>query len=196
MEAARNPVPNVPVVAVPVVDATPENVKDYGLFIGSEVPNAGLSVPFYRGSVIEGHNLDFAYTGRAVIRTAQIHKRSNEVTWLERHLNMTQLFVGLGDAAFVLVLGKPTHERRMAVPDLSDVVGFRFRAGHGIMIHRGTWHDFPMAWSVPVTVLTANSDEVVTALASARKPEEMDAGDVFKIDIAARLGARLEVQIP
>src|SRR4051812_11590175 len=105
--------PPIPTLPVPVLDATRENLADYGLFIGLDVPNAGLAIPFYKGSVIEGHNLPFVCHGRAVVRTAQIHKRSNEVRWLERHMRMTQLFLGLGAAPFVMVLGKPTQARGM-----------------------------------------------------------------------------------
>jgi ureidoglycolate lyase len=181
---------------LPITPATRENLADYGLFIGTDVPNAGLAIPFYKGSVIEGHNLPFVCNGRAVVRTAQIHKRANEVRWLERHLRMTQLFVGLGSAPLVMVLGKPTHERGLATPDLSDVRAFKLEPGHGVMIHRGTWHDFPMAYDAPVTVLTMNSEEVVQALASAKSADEMDTGDVFKIDIARRLGVQLVTEIP
>jgi ureidoglycolate lyase len=181
---------------VPLLVADRDNVSDYGLFVGTDVPNAGLSIPFYKGSVIEGHNLPFVCNGKAVIRTAQIHKRDNRITWLERHRRMTQLFVGLGDAPFVMVLGKPTHDRGMNVPDIESVVAFKIPAGHGIMIHEGTWHDFPMAWDKPVTVMTANSEEVVIALASAKTADEMDSGDVFKIDIKKRLDVTLIAPIP
>lgn len=61
------------------------------------------------------------------------------------------------------------------------------------MIHAGTWHDFPMAIVDPVTVLTMNSDEVVHALAHAKSADEMDAGDVYKIDIRRRTGRILKV---
>ena len=47
------------VVEVTVVDAMPENTKDYGLFIGTDVPNAGLKIPFCKGSVQKGFNLPF-----------------------------------------------------------------------------------------------------------------------------------------
>lgn len=181
---------------LPLVDATRDNVADYGIYIGTDVPNAGLSIPFYKGSVIEGHNLPFVCHGRAVVRTAQIHKRPNEVTWLERHMRMTQLFVGLGDAPFVMVLGKPTHASGSALPDPSTVKAFKIAPGHGIMIHEGTWHDFPMAYGPPVTVLTMNSEEVVLALASAKAAAELDAGDVYKIDVLRRLGVRLVAEIP
>jgi ureidoglycolate lyase len=182
-------------IDVPVVPAAAEAIADYGLYIGTEVPQAGLAIPFYRGAVEEGHNFSFRCNGRAVIRSARIHRRSPEVTWLERHMNMTQLFIGLGDQPFAMVLGKPTHARGLSVPDLDDVRCFVVPPGHGIMLHEGTWHDFPLAVAGPVTVLTANSEEVVEALASMREPAEMDHGDVFKIDIRARMNVQLRATL-
>ena len=181
------------VIEVPVVHATRENTAEYGVFIGTDVPEAGLSIPFYKGAVEEGFNLPFVYHEHAVIRTARIHPRPGKITWLERHLRMSQLFVGLGDAPLAMVLGKPNLDRD--VPDLQDVRAFILPPGHGIMIHLGTWHDFPMAIDRPVTVLTANSAEVVEALASQALAEEMDRGDVRKIDILRHTGCVLEVTL-
>ncbi|MCK9188803.1 ureidoglycolate lyase [Acidithiobacillus sp.] len=180
-------------VDVPLLDATPENLAEYGVMIGEAVHRPGLSIPFYKGSVEEGQNLDFEYTGRAVVRTARISPRSSEVTWLERHLNMTQIFVGLGSIPFAMVLGKPNQGSGENVPRLEDVRAFRIPAGQGVMIHAGTWHDFPMSIGDPVTVMTMNSDEVVTALANAQAADEMDDGDVYKIDIQRRTGRVLRV---
>lgn len=178
-------------VALKLVDATPENTKPVGMFIGTDVPNAGLSIPFYKGSVKEGHNIPFEYEGRAVIRTAQIRPRPGSVIWLERHTKMTQLFLGLGTTPFVMVLAPPNAKE---VPDLEQAVAYRIPGGHGIMIHKGTWHDFPMAIREPVTVLTANSEEVVKALASMKEPREMDQGDVYKVDLKKRLGRTVVVE--
>jgi ureidoglycolate lyase len=180
------------IVDVPVVHGTRANVAPYGQFIGTDVPAVGLTIPFYQGSVEEGHTLPFEYHGRAVIRTARIHPRSGDITWLERHMRMTQLFVGLGDAPLAIVLGRPCDG---ATPELEHVMAFVFPPGHGILLHRGTWHDFPMAIDRPVTVLTANSEEVVAALASQKDPDEMDRGDVFKIDILRRTGKQLRVAL-
>ncbi|MEY2342835.1 ureidoglycolate lyase [Acidithiobacillus sp. IBUN Pt1247-S3] len=182
------------IVDVPLVDATEESLKEYGVMISEAVYAPGLTIPFYQGSVEEGQNLDFVYTGKAVIRTARISHRSPEITWLERHGRMSQIFVGLGSSPFAMVLGKPNHLQGENVPRLEDVKAFRIPAGHGLMIHVGTWHDFPMAFvERPVTVLTMNSDEVVTALASAQSADEMDTGDVYKIDIQRRTGKVLRV---
>lgn len=180
-------------VDVQLLDATPENLAEYGVMIGEAVHRPGLSIPFYKGSVEEGQNLDFEYTGRAVVRTARISPRSSEVTWLERHLNMTQIFVGLGSIPFAMVLGKPNQGSGENIPRLEDVRVFRIPAGQGVMIHAGTWHDFPMSIGDPVTVMTMNSDEVVTALANAQAADEMDDGDVYKIDIQRRTGRVLRV---
>ncbi|MGE4530112.1 MAG: ureidoglycolate lyase [Acidithiobacillus sp.] len=180
-------------VDVPFLEATPENLMEYGVMIGETVHRPGLTIPFYKGSVEEGQNLDFQYTGQAVIRTARISHRSPEITWLERHLNMTQIFVGLGSVPFAMVLGKPNQAQGDCVPCLEDVKAFRIPAGQGVMIHAGTWHDFPMAIVDPVTVMTMNSDEVVTALANAKNADEMDDGDVYKIDIQRRTGRILRV---
>jgi len=184
-----------PIVEVPIVNATRDNIADYALLIGTDVPSSGLTIPFYKGSVEEGHNIPFECAGNAVIRSARIHKRAAEVTWLERHLDMTQLFIGLGDQPFAMVLGKPNHQAGGELPVLEDVVCFVFPPGHGVMLHKGTWHDFPLAVDKPVTCLTANSPEVVVALASQKEPAEMNTGDVYKIDILKRTGKQLRASL-
>jgi ureidoglycolate lyase len=180
-------------LVVPKVAATRDNTADYGVFIGTDVPAAGLAIPFYQGAVEEGHNLPFEYHERAVVRTARIHPRPGAITWLERHARMTQLFVGLGDAPLCMVLGKPNLDRDL--PDLDTLVAFLLPPGHGIMIHRGTWHDFPMAIDRPVTVMTMNSEEVVAALATQAEPAEMNRGDVYKLDVTARTGVKVRVEL-
>lgn len=180
---------------IPILEATRENTADYGLFVGTDVPNAGLTIPFYKGSVEEGHNIPFECNGSAVVRSARIHKRSGEVTWLERHLNMTQLFIGLGDQPFAMVLSKPNHADEEEEPNLAEVRCFIFPPGHGIMLHKGTWHDFPLCVKEPVTCLTMNSPEVVEALASMKEPAEMNHGDVYKINIRDRMNTVLHVSL-
>ena len=129
------------------------------------------------------------------MRTARVHPRESEVRWLERHLCMTQLFVGLGVAPFVMVLGKPSHERGAAVPEVDGAgrvpgpAGAR-RAAPARDLARlpdGVWRSG--------TILTVSSAEVIEALASTRSPREIDRADVLKIDVRTRLGVRLEVDL-
>jgi ureidoglycolate lyase len=180
-----------PTVVAPIVYANRENIAEYGLIIDTEVPNAGLTIPFYKGAVEEGFNIPFEYEGKAVIRTARISKRASEISWLERHMGMTQLFFGIGDQPFAMVLGKPNHEEGGELPDLTTAKCFVFPPGHGLLIHKGTWHDFPLAVDKPVTCFTANSEKVVQALCEMKEMGEMNHGDVFKYNIRDRLGVQL-----
>lgn len=181
-----------PVVhTLPLEDATAERVAPYGVMLGETVHRPGLAIPFYKGSVEEGANLDFHYHERCVVRTARISPRPMEVFWLERHLRLSQLFVGLGSEPFALVLGKPNPQGK--APDLSQLAALRFPPGHGIILHCGTWHDFPLALTNPVVVLTMNSAEVVEALAAMASPQDMDTGDVYKLELARHLGVTIQV---
>jgi ureidoglycolate lyase len=182
---------------LPLVPATRENTAEFGLYLGSEVPQSGLAIPFYKGSVQEGYNFNFEYREQAVMRSARILKRPSQLDWLERHLHLTQLFVPLGAKGFILVLAPPNHTEGKSVPDLEKIKAFVFEPGVGFLLNLGTWHDFPFAADgVDVTVLTANSAEVVEALANCPEPRELFAGDVHKINIPTRLGVRLTVDLP
>ena len=188
---------DLPIFNVPVVRATPENFAPYGLYLGSEVPESGLSIPFYKGEVQEGHNFKFEYRDQAVMRSAKIGRRNPQLKWLERHLNLTQLFVPLGRSGYVMVLAPANHAEGRDLPDLEQMKAFVFEPGVGILLHLGTWHDFPFPVGDSVTVLTANSAEVVRALAACPDPREMlHEGDVYKIDLTARTGRRVVVDIP
>lgn len=67
-----------------------------------------------------------------------------------------------------------------------------FCVGCGVILHKGTWHDFPVSLGNPVTVLTFNSAEVVEALAAMPAPDEMlGQGDVYKINLQKRLGTKI-----
>lgn len=178
------------VLKIPLIDATAENITDYGIIFGQEVHKPGLSIPFYKGRVIEGDNMDFIYKDHAVIRTAKIMPGMPNIQWLERHMDMTQLFIGLGSEPFIMVLAPPCNE---ATPDLSKVKAFKFPAGHALLLHKGTWHDFPIAWKNPVVAMTANSAEVVAALAAMKSAGEMNHGDVYKINLKNRLNTELQI---
>jgi ureidoglycolate lyase len=180
---------------IPVVDANQENVKPYGYLLGDDVSKPGLGIPFYQGRVLEGENIDFTYRGTATFRTAKIMPGYPLITWLERHLHMTQMFIGLGQAPFIMVMAPPNHEIGENLPDLNQVQALRFPAGHGLLLHLGTWHDFPIACDVPVVILTANSDEVVTALSQMQTPGEMNQGDVYKISLPKRLGCEIHLEV-
>lgn len=176
------------------IAATKDNVAEYGHFIGENVSEGRLPIPFY-DHVDEGENIPFEYHGEAVLRTARIHPTEKPCVWMERHLRMTQFFIGLGQSQFALVLGKPhdTMDQDGTVPIVENLVCFRFQPGTGLLLKKGTWHDFPMAVDKPVTCITGNSEEVVDALVKMKEPGEMNDGDVYKVNLAARLGVEIVV---
>jgi ureidoglycolate lyase len=180
---------------IPVVDATHENIKDYGYLLGDDVSKPGLGIPFYQERVIEGENIDFSYRGTATFRTAKIMPGYPNIIWLERHMHMTQMFIALGQSPFIMILATPNHNENKDLPDLDRVKAFRFPAGHGLLLHLGTWHDFPIACQIPVVILTANSDEVVAALSEMKEPGEMNQGDVYKISLPKRLGYEIQLDV-
>ncbi|MDZ4779628.1 MAG: ureidoglycolate lyase [Planctomycetia bacterium] len=176
--------------------ATASSVAPFGCLVDQIVSDARLPIPFYP-HVDEGINLPFEHTGRAVIRTARVFPTNMPVRWLERHLNLTQFFLGLGSADFALVLAKPDCHPPDGInrtPDLSSLRCFVFNGGTGIVLSKGIWHDFPIAIHEPVTCLIANSFEVIQALIQIGKPAEMDQGDVFKINLPTRLGCEIIVR--
>ena len=110
---------------------------------------------------------------------------------------MTQFFIGLGSSEFALLLGKPTHDRtgdEGSLPDIRELRCLRFAPGTGLLLKKGVWHDFPMAIGRPVTCITGNSEEVVQALISMNKPEEMDRGDVYKVSLPDRFQTEVMVE--
>jgi ureidoglycolate lyase len=90
-----------------------------------------------------------------------------------------------------MVLAPPNHDSGGTLPDLAAATALRFAGGRALMLHLGTWHDFPIAVDTPVALLIANSQEVVDALHAAGSPRELDEGDVYKVSLADRSGVTL-----
>jgi ureidoglycolate lyase len=174
---------------IPIIDATAAAVAPFGTLVSTEVTHE-IDIPFYRGRVAEGGDIGFRYRGQAALRTAQIFPTDgvDEVLWLERHLHLTQLFVDISGAPFVLVLSTPNHEVGARFPDLDRALALRFPPSSALLLHAGTWHDFPIAEDRPVTVLVGNSKEVVDALQRRGAAGEMEEGDVWKVSLAQRFG--------
>ena len=87
-------------------------------------------------------------------------------------MEMTHGFLLIGKAPGLMILGKPTHDRddlmddEKASPDWSRTKGYIIPAGCGIIIKKGTWHEFPMSVGPKLTVFVINTKEVIDALTS------------------------------
>lgn len=184
---------------VEIVVATEENTKHLGWLItdseGSIEKECGI--PFY-ASVKEGSNFEGAdWKDQPVVRQAKISWRDDSsIAWMERHMEMTQGFTLVGTAPALFILGEPTHDRddlteeERRLPDLNRMKGYIIPPGCGIIIKKGTWHDFPVSVGPEVTVFIINTKEVVDALTSMKEPGPMDFGDCYKIRMADKFPDR------
>lgn len=162
-----------------------------------------MKIPFYQ-TVREGANFDQAdWKDQACVRQAVISWRDDlTVKWLERHAEMTQGFFCIGrNAPGLFVLGDPTHDRvdldeeARKQPDLSRTKAYIIPPGCGIIIKKGTWHDFPVSCGPPLTTFIINTEEVVEALGSMTSPAPMDHGDCYKISLEEEF-SDLQVKFP
>ena len=175
---------------VELVLATKENTKDVGWLItdGEDAVEAEINIPFY-DTVTEGGNFEEAdWKDQPVVRQAKIKWRDdNGISWMERHMEMTQGFILVGESPGLMILGEPTHDREdlseneRCFPDIKRMKGYLIPAGCGMIIKKGTWHDFPLSVGPDVTVFIINTREVVEALGSMKEAAPMDFGDCYKI---------------
>ncbi|CAE7925365.1 cda1, partial [Symbiodinium sp. KB8] len=84
----------------------------------------------------------------------------------------------------------PTHDREdldekgRGKPDPDRVRAYIIPAGMGLILKKGTWHDFPVSCGPPLSAFIINTEEVVEALATMPKPAPMNHGDCFKLRLA------------
>ncbi|CAJ1416769.1 unnamed protein product, partial [Effrenium voratum] len=178
-------------IVLDLVVATRENTSKLGYFVDDTVVNPGLGIPFYK-TVLEGANYEHAdWKDQCCVRTSQIHWRDDHsVSWLERHMEMTQGFLVIGKNPGLFVLGEPTHDRQdldeknRSLPDPKRTKAYIIPAGMGLILKKGTWHDFPVSCGPPVSAFILNTEEVVAALASMPQAGPMNHGDCYKLRLS------------
>lgn len=181
-------------VTLELVVATPFNTKHLGWMISDDVSafdeSEKIDIPFYK-TVREGANFAMAdWKDQACVRQAIIDWRDDHnVNWLERHMEMTQGFIVLGKNPGLFVFGEPTHDRddlspeARNIPDITRTKAYIVPGGAGIIIKKGTWHDFPVSCGPSVHAFVINTKEVVAALASMKSPAPMNHGDCYKLSV-------------
>ncbi|KAL9186068.1 hypothetical protein ACHAXT_005306 [Thalassiosira profunda] len=192
-------------IEVELVLATKESTKGVGWLItdGEHANDVECSIPFY-DTVKEGGNLEEAdWKDQPVVRQAKIGWRDDlTISWMERHMEMTQGFMLVGKAPGLMLLGEPTHDRddlseeRRRWPDFRRVKGYIIPPGCGIIIRKGVWHDFPLSVGPELSVFIINTKEVVEALMSMKEPAPMDFGDCYKVRLADCCPRGREVRFP
>jgi len=191
-EKKSEDIPTPPDHFLEIVLATKENTESVGWLITDDEEvikkEEEIGIPFY-STVSEGANFTHAdWKDQACVRQARIEWRDdNRVSWLERHMEMTQGFICVGETPGLFVLGEPTHERvdltddQRQFPDFEKMKAYIIPGGCGIIIKKGTWHDFPVSVGPTLTTFIVNTKEVIDALTSMEEPAPMNFGDCYKI---------------
>jgi peptidoglycan/xylan/chitin deacetylase (PgdA/CDA1 family) len=117
-------------------------------------------------------------------------------------MEMTQGFLVVGKNPGLFVLGEPTHDREdldekhRALPDHTNFKAYIIPAGFGLILKKGTWHDFPVSCGPPVSCFIMNTEEVVEALASMPCAAPMNHGDCFKLRLSDHWDFKLKFPDP
>jgi ureidoglycolate lyase len=167
-----------------VEPATPAALAPYGALVGADPSRPPRKGSFYGERVELWTPGSLVNDADATLSVARIHPRPAEVIWMERHFKHTQTFIPLGGAPFIMVLGAPTA---LPQPDPATVRAFRFDGSSGIMLHIGTWHEFPFAAAGTADVVVLLRRETMSNL-EVRENDEAVGGDLEKRNLQARLG--------
>jgi len=117
-------------------------------------------------------------------------------------MEMTQGFLVIGRNPGLFVLGEPTHDRDdldeegRNKPDPDRIEVLIIPPGMGLILKKGTWHDFPVSCGPPVSAFIINSEEVVEALASMKEPAPMNHGDCFKLRLSEHFPVTFKFRDP
>ena len=181
----------IPVHTITAELATPESTAAFGQLLtrrGDALPHVyGDSLETYRVGRLEaaGKVQEIEY-----IWTLNHHNRDRRVLYLERHLDITQSFIPLGKP-LVAVLARPDARLENGMPALDEIRAFVVPVDAAFNMHRGCWHEVPMA-VVPESAVLLTSHAAVTAgWAELDASREITAGDVEKREITERLGVDL-----
>jgi ureidoglycolate lyase len=170
--------------------ATAANVAPYGVLFGVQPDSPPRHSSFYGDAVELWSPGVFRSDQDTCLSLARVHPRTNEVVWMERHFKHTQTFVPLGGAPFVVVLGAPTEG---SAPDPRTVRALRFDGSAALMMHIGTWHEFPFAIAGSADMLVVLRNETNRDL-ELRDNDEAVGGDLEKRNMRARLGLSFRFQ--
>jgi ureidoglycolate lyase len=169
-------------IHLPLERATTESIAPYGALLTAGGSQARTSA-FYGDKVELWSPGPFISDSDACVSVARVHPREREVVWLERHFKHTQAFIPLGSARFAVVLGAATET---SLPDPATVRAFEFGPGVGLVMHIGTWHEFPFALDGVVDMAVLLRNETNRDL-EVKENNEAVGGDLEKRNMQARL---------
>jgi len=171
--------------------ATAENVTPFGTLMGPTAPVPIIRSPFYGDRVALRKPGRFVADDTLEFTVATLERRPLRVTWMERHFLHTQSFFPLGGRAFLLVLAPPNED---AVPDLGAARALILDGSAGLMLHLGTWHEFPFPLVDASSLIIAIRRDTARDLQHV-EGNEAQGPDLDKKDLETRLGATITVAL-
>ena len=103
-----------------------------------------LPINLYEG--VDVYRADFESDRPMEFLLTQNKVRDFHVRFLERHMELTQMFVCLGGHPFVQVVARPDARLENDVPALDEIRAFVVPGDVGTNMFRGTWHEPPFAF--------------------------------------------------
>jgi ureidoglycolate lyase len=173
---------------LPLEDATAASIAPFGELLGVGCGRPTTRTRFYEDAVELVEKAPFVSDADTCLSIARVRPRACEVTWMERHFKHTQVFLPLNRAPFAVVLAPPTPSGHL--PDLAAVRAFRFAGDCGLMMHLGTWHEFPFALQVPADMVVILRNETNRNL-DAIEDGEAVGEDLEKRNVRRRFGVTL-----
>jgi ureidoglycolate lyase len=181
------------VVEIPLQPLTPDGFAGFGQILGDfDAP------PVFEAPHLCSWRLDFELQGPAELMVVRYFHQPFELTAIERHFDVTQSFIPLGDQPSIMVVAAPTDPQdRSAVPDPDALSAFYIPGDRGIMLWRGTWHALTR---FPVRPGGA-SFALITGYNTQRELERQKANGTAprltqELDYLAQVGVRLRVIDP
>jgi ureidoglycolate lyase len=168
--------------------ATVETLAPYAALVGAQLQPPRLG-QFYGDRVELWSPGRFVSDADTVLSVARVHPRPQQVIWMERHFKHTQTFIPLGGKPFVMVLGAPNGDPQ---PDPASVRALHCDGSAGVMLHVGTWHEFPFSLRGSTDFVVILRRETQSNLET-RENDEAVGDDLEKRNLQVRLGYGFEV---
>jgi len=173
-------------------EADAASIAPFGELLGVDRGRPTSRTRFYDDAVELVEKAPFRSDADTCLSIARVRPRPFEVIWMERHFKHTQVFLPLNRQPYAVVLAPPNAA---SLPDLDRVRAFRFAGDCGLLMHVGTWHEFPFALQAPadmVVILRHETNRNLDAIADGEAVGE----DLEKRNLKRRLGLTLRFALP
>jgi len=177
-------------VQLDLEEATAENIAPFGELLAFGRGRPVTRTGFYDDAVELAEKPAFASDADTCLSLARVHPRPLQVIWMERHFKHTQVFLPLNAVPWCAVLAPPT---KGDLPDLAQARAFRFAGDCGLLMHVGTWHEFPFALDATADMVVVLRNETNRNLDAVSDGEAVGE-DLEKRHIAKRFGMSLAIR--